>query len=306
MRYLLEPLRSESAGVKELIQLVYPRDVWTAGFPEVDWRDARVSLDQLYRYLVHHAESNIHWYLRRKSVKRRWAVTLRLAAIVMGTMAAVIPAVVGIVPVGKLTGNWAPLSSVFVALSAGSIGLDKFFGFSSAWMRYMTTELDLQARLKTFQLGWLQERLRWWEKPLSQEKTLELLQMLEAFTRDVDGLVANETRMWIDEFRGNLASLERVTAPAPAATSQAVDRTATGALKIRFDGVDPADPHHWTVKAGEAAPAEHRGAAMVITDLRCGLLKVRIQGRRHGDLFQLEDVVHIRAGEITELVVRTA
>lgn len=43
---------------------------------------------------------------------------------------------------------------IFLALAAGCVAMDKFFGFSSNWMRFMTTSLALQRHLAEFEMDW--------------------------------------------------------------------------------------------------------------------------------------------------------
>ena len=47
-------------------------------------------------------------------------------------------------------------SSVALAIAVAMVGLDRFFGFSSAWARYMATGQAILAALNEFRLDWQQ------------------------------------------------------------------------------------------------------------------------------------------------------
>lgn len=46
---------------------------------------------------------------------------------------------------------WA---SIVLGIAAGLVMLDRFFGFSTAWVRYISTELHLRQILDEFRLDW--------------------------------------------------------------------------------------------------------------------------------------------------------
>ncbi|MDY6992685.1 MAG: SLATT domain-containing protein, partial [Pseudomonadota bacterium] len=88
---------------------------------------------------------------------------------------------------------------------------DKFFGFSSGWMRYMLTQLSLQKALAEFQLGWM---LLWADIDKQQptpEQRKKILQYLIDFQAKLFTEINQETQTWMIEFQSNLIQLERST-----------------------------------------------------------------------------------------------
>jgi hypothetical protein len=279
-------------------------DIGLITFTSVDWSNRHVALEQLYQLILQNGRESIDWYLAHKSAKRLGAMVLRLGAIGLATLAAITPVLVALLPAAWGLRELGPLASIMVALSAGCLALDKFFGFSSGWMRYITTELELRARLNGFQLTWMQERLKLSEQALTFERTLELLQFMKAFVSDFDQVVNAETKLWVEEFRGNLSDMERAVETQRATTPVITAPASTGALRIRLEGAELLDGQRWLVQLGNEPFAEHVGGTMVVNNLSPGLLAVKVKAHRDGRPLAAEDVAFIRAGEPSDLVIR--
>ena len=131
----------------------------TIAFPELTWDgdDAvRGPLLHLYRYATFVGEDAISWYFRKKRWKARIGRLLRFLAIFLTTAGGLLPFVVasGLFNDTDDRFKWSQLGYILLALAGGCVLLDKFFGFSSAWVRYVTTALALQRHLARFQFDW--------------------------------------------------------------------------------------------------------------------------------------------------------
>ena len=67
---------------------------------------------------------------------------------------------------------WA---SVALAIAVALVALDRFFGFSSAWARYMTTEQAISSALNQFMLEWQQSSYQLPANEIPQQKIDHLL-----------------------------------------------------------------------------------------------------------------------------------
>lgn len=185
--------------------------------------DAReASLETVFRYAVGEAEAAIRWYQPRIRGKRLWAQGLRLGAIGCGTVAGVLPMVAQL---PSLRGTVAPVwATIFLALAAALVLLDRFFGFSSGWMRFIRTEMQLKDRLESFLLDWEVARSQG-AKPPTEQQVAARLEKVQEFLAAVHGEVRRETTAWVEEFQRALGEVDRVakrgaaapaTAPRPA------------------------------------------------------------------------------------------
>src|SRR5512132_2212921 len=111
-------------------------------YPQLKWGSAEevgASVDELFRYSVRHAENAIGWYVDHKKPKRALGMILRAGAIISVSVAGILPLLTQIfIEKGKpvIQPAWA---SVALAVGLALVGLDRFFGFSSSWMRYTQT-----------------------------------------------------------------------------------------------------------------------------------------------------------------------
>src|SRR5262245_45419823 len=116
--------------------------------------DAEKSIDAVFDYVVKLTEESIAWYVGAKNTKRFFARAIRLLAITLGALAALLPTL------GELYSSQgkSAIPAGWTAVMAGVVALllliDKFFGFSTAWMRYITSELQLRQMLQEFQIEW--------------------------------------------------------------------------------------------------------------------------------------------------------
>jgi hypothetical protein len=133
-----------------------------------------------------------------------------MAAIVLGIIAAILPLLAQI-----YTDNGNPdvdpaWASVALALAAGLIALDKFFGFSAAWGRFMATELAIGHLRQDFEYEWEERRAAWpTEEPVSEDEVKEALASVRAFVAKLNTLIEGETKAWIAEFQTALSQIEK-------------------------------------------------------------------------------------------------
>jgi len=146
--------------------------------------------------------SVIDWYLQRKEQKRTIAQFLRRLSIIMVSIAAT-----GLVVTAICAGDhWAKylgtVSSSILVLSAGIVAYDRFFGYSTSWIRFILNALTLQKKLSQFQtdinaLPLIMKQ----DQDRILEKTMEIIKDAYVF---LYSCMASEAHQWAVEFRGNL------------------------------------------------------------------------------------------------------
>jgi len=191
-------------------------DLSTPTLPLMAWTpDATMtSLSALYRWVEQVATDSIAWYLREKQPKARRSRRLRAVALILATLGGTIP-VVALAARRPDLGNWGYL---LLALSAGALAYDRFFGYSSAWQRYLATATALRADLADFQLAWANQLAALGAQAPGRQDVQHLITMAQAFTKSVNDSVRAETEAWLTDFNTRLAEIEhRLTQPGPAA-----------------------------------------------------------------------------------------
>ena len=197
------------------------RDIAAARPEALTWDSTNrtASLTGLRTVVEKEAQETINWYWREKNGKRKPARGIQFAALALTAAA-------GLVPIGFqiVKQFWSkakefdsgPVASLLVGLAAALLGLDKAFGFSSGWTRYVLTATSMTKLLHEFRMDWillyseLEESLRPDQKdrpvPDQEEK---LIQRAKQFAVDIQAALMEETKQWANEFQSNSAQMEK-------------------------------------------------------------------------------------------------
>jgi hypothetical protein len=267
-----------------------PKDLGPAERLQLSWERGNLvgSLETLFERITKDAESAIHWYLRAKRPKQRWAMFLRVGSIAFGTTAGVIPILAQI-----FTKNGQPMiqpawASVALGIAAALVLLDRFFGFSSAWMRYIATELNIQQLNQEFQLDWEFDKAAWLGSEPTPDQLRSTLARFKAFVTQVNTIIRQETDAWIQEFQSTLKQIDEA-AKAKAAVSE------LGAININVTNGDACDDG-WNLSIDQGTPTKQGGKTAGIRDLVPRMHTIRVDGVVGGKLKQAEAAVSVTAG----------
>ena len=128
----------------------------------LDWSEAAraASLETLVDRVRGQCQKAIDWYVTAKIPKKRVAAWLRGLIILLTSLAGLLAVLVPILDDPPFVLPPASISIV-AALSAAFLGIDRFFGFSRGWIRYVQTELKLRTALNAFHLAWYRRCSRW-------------------------------------------------------------------------------------------------------------------------------------------------
>jgi hypothetical protein len=176
----------------------------------LDWSvsEAQSSLNSLKTWADDRAQFTIDWYMREKRIKGRWSKALRVVAIVCTVVAALVP--IAASQQGDSDILWSGYALLGVAASA--IAGDRYFGLSSAWMRYMSTALALRRSADHQNFIWAKLQS---ESTSASADFQRQIDALGSYVDDVHRLMAEETATWQLEFQANLERLRAVTPVAP-------------------------------------------------------------------------------------------
>lgn len=251
------------------------------------------SLDKLYRLTTHEAEQSIAWYRINSRPKKRWAQIIRVTAIVATSLGGIIPILSQIVSEVdeslRILFNpaWA---SVAIALAATALGLDRFFGFSTAWMRFITSEMQIKAKLQAFQFEWEVERMSWRGSAPSYKQARTMMLRCATLATEVSNIVQAETLTWVEEFQGALKTLDE-------RSKTQAESAQRGAVKVTIENGDQCEAG-WTLSVAGKDAEIHYGKTGVISNIYPGIHKITIQGLIQEKSVQAESVVQVFPGEI--------
>lgn len=218
--------------------------IWDPGKPAQ-------SLTEIHSYVIGEASKSVAWYWRAKRWKARFSQIIRFLAWILA-------AVGGLLPVfGNLfkdhipkalqlnDGLWA---SLLLGVAAALFGLDKAFGYSSGWARYVLTATNIRRALEEFRLDWA-DLMAKAGTSLTCESAAPLIERAKKFRVDVESLVLEETKDWVMEFQSSMAQMEKDVAAQLSTLKAQVDKNTQsreaasqpGLIEMTVPNADKAD-----------------------------------------------------------------
>lgn len=186
----------DASAKKNLETLPIAKQQW-----DDDNRDK--ALDSWYQNAERCATEAIDWYFRGKAWKSRFGRGLRLCAILLASTGVLIPVFAGTA--------WAKSLQIdgqvgFLALGLGGacVVLDRFFGNTTGWIRYVSTALRLQKALTAFRLDWAKNEAKNGGAKPTTDFALSQLGLVGILLDSVHQGVIDETNAWAIEFQANL------------------------------------------------------------------------------------------------------
>ncbi len=170
----------------------------------LDRTKADEDLERLYRMAVEKASGAISYYVKAKKWKRIWARVIRFFAILQFSVAGLIP-LIHAAGLFSSDADSGPFALLVAASAAALIGMDKFFGFSSSWARFVEAELSIRRRLDRFQIDWALANASLHDDE-ERKRPIECLQMLKDFSMEISQINEDETKVWISEYQNALTA----------------------------------------------------------------------------------------------------
>lgn len=177
---------------------------------ELDWAPEHISdsLGAVYRHATGRGEEAIHWYFRAKSSVSHVAGILRLCAVLSISIGAVGPLISSVWSLDLLPFS-SPLSpTLFAAMAATFIGIDRALGFSSRQMRFDSAVFGIQKLLEGFRFKWYEKMADLRGKPATAEEIRSMLQMATAFEESVWNIVQSERAEGRADYEKSLATIQ--------------------------------------------------------------------------------------------------
>ncbi len=261
-----------------------------------DWDEAnRVeSLQRYYEQAVTKIKHRRDWYVTNSAKKKKYAQWLRVIALILLGIGGVLPVIIDMAN-SSLPPSWATL---IIAAGTGLLGLDRYLGYSTAWMRFRSTELLLGSKLETLQADWESERVRWAENSPTSEEAAAMILMCNKVIQEVEQTVQDETQLWIDEFQNNIKMLDDKF------TSLA-ERTATGALILKVENGSSFEKGWELLLDENRTPMSYVGKTAALPSLAPGIHSLKVTPKfTDGEAgFSEETVVTITPGQITSVSI---
>jgi hypothetical protein len=301
-----------------LAKLIPGRDIETEADVIPNWNAGKItdSIAEIHSYVIKEAGKSIQWYWRAKRSKAVPSQLIRFSAWALAAVAGILPVVGSLfknsLPVNTdlANGLWA---SLLLGIAAALVGLDKAFGYSSGWARYVLTATNIHKTLEEFRMEWADLLAKAGSTP-TPESIAQLIDRARKFRTDVDGLVLQETKDWVTEFQSSMSQMEKDVVAQIAALKSQVDKAAQikeaaeqpGSIQLQIQNASKVDGGTaisvcLSDAQGKTIQETASGRSWARLNLLPGQYKIRIQASVGGQSVEDQKVVLIKPGEVAEV-----
>lgn len=266
-------------------------------WPAPNWAStpAEACLEQVRDYVERQLQGEIGWYRRNVKGTRRASRALRALAIVFTTLGGIVPmldsaGLFRLLARPETSGvEFGKLGYILLAAAGGVALFDRFFGFSTAWMRYVAAMCALERVRELFRLEWV-ALSRPKAGAVPEDAQGRLLELAKRSLIKAKELTERETEAWITEFKTNLAQLEKDL------RSQ-VEAARPGAIDVRVKDGDKAR-HGFELRLDQLVVEHVTGSTASIANVTPGLHKVSVCANVDGITYLASQMVNVAPAEV--------
>src|ERR1035441_7763446 len=280
-----------------------------------DSADPAKSLQDIRNAVELEGQKAIDWYWKAKRWKRIPSQSIQFCALLLAAAAGLVPIIIQLVisvrNFGTTThfdsGPFALAGSLLLGIAAALLGLDKAFGYSSGWTRYVLTATSMTKLLHEFRMDWVALSAAAGESPVGQEAAM--IQRAKEFISAIQGIIAQETKDWAMEFQSNMAQMEKDLKTQLDSLKAQVDKgakdkeaaTKAGAIELTVTNADKTDSFSFDVvlegTAGKSIDSVSN--AMVWTRINTvpGQYRISINAKWKGNMTSTSTIVDVQPGD---------
>lgn len=255
------------------------------------------TITSTYEEILVKAKGASTWYVKNQKWMKRLSKLIRLFSIILFGLGGLIPMVNSLLLENQSDLKIVNLGYIAIAIAGTLLLVDKFFGFSSGWIRFITANMEIDRMIVEFEMRWKIETFGKDLEKISEEDGKVLLTLLMDFIFQINEVMKQETNSWVSEFQSNLAELQKsISNKAESAMPGNVKVSITNTknfsnLKIRLDNnlgiADFISPIHLF---REVKPGYH-------------LITVTGESIDTGESIKVTEVAHVEAGKLAEVTV---
>ena len=200
-----------------------PPTVPADSFTPPDWSgDVTTHLENLRVYAERKIHEELSWYYRKKRGRSDTSQAIRFSALIFSGLGGLVPLLISVFG-SRPQWDWldtfeavrfGQLGYLFLAIAAGLFLLDKYFGYSTGWMRYIVAMQAIEKAREAFRLDWTAlSRTLSAATPGStarpEDVVERMIQRVRSVILEVKEHSEKETQAWILEFQTNLSQFEK-------------------------------------------------------------------------------------------------
>ena len=287
-----------------------------------DNNDVVASLRAVRKSAEEEGQKAIDWYWRKKPWKSNPSQAIQFSALVLTAAAGILPVIVQVwknVRPDSLRGfDSGPLAALCVGVAASLIGLDKAFGYSSGWTRYVLTATNMTKLLHEFRMDWVAIIAASKDPPTAEDQA-KLIQRARDFVSVIQGMVLQETKDWAIEFQSNMAQMEKDLKTQLDALKAQVEQSAKekesaakeketaakpGSIELTLTNADKTDGFNFVVSlegtAGKFTDSVSNAKVWTRINTPPGQYKLAVEAKAKGSPIATSMILDVKPGEISK------
>jgi len=164
------------------------------------------ALKSIYEHAISTYRTVSSWYWTSIKTKRNTSLGVRGMSVLLLTIGTLLPILAALWGDPKVRLQCTQWGVAALALGGLLQVADRIFGWSSGWLRYMTTVTAMENLTRKFELDWARYVLNR-TGALNESATSQLFDLAKRFEDDIVKLQSDETDKWVTEFNTGTALL---------------------------------------------------------------------------------------------------
>jgi hypothetical protein len=180
----------------------------TTLLPWDEYKDKPIAeaLKTIYERAISTSRTVCNWYWTGIKTKRITSLSFRWITFFLLIIGTVLPILAGLKGDTEVRLQFTQLGVAALALGGLLQVADRVFGWSSGWIRYITTVTAMESLTRKFELEWAGYILNRTEA-LNASDTKQLFDLSKRLESDIVKLQNDETDKWVTEFNTGIALL---------------------------------------------------------------------------------------------------
>ena len=285
---------------------------------DVMWDNADIvsSLRAVRKGAEDEGQKAIDWYWRKKPWKSSPSQTIQFSALILTAAAGILPVIVRVVkdaipPALPANFDSGAIATLCVGVAASLIGLDKAFGYSSGWTRYVLTATSMTKLLHEFRMDWV-SIIATSAVPPTIEEQAKLIQRAKDFVSAIQGMVLQETKDWATEFQSNMAQMEKdlktqldtLKAQVDKATKDQESAAKPGSIELTLTNAAKTDGFHFDVSlegtVGKFTDSVSNANVWARINTPPGQYKLTVDAKAKGSAIATSMILNVQPGETSK------
>lgn len=262
------------------------------------------TLELIYDSAMASSTAARDWYWKSIASKRRASRGIRILGFSLLALGAALPILAGVSTDPARSLLLTQLGVAALAVAGLTQAADRVFGWSSGWLRYITTVTTMENVTRAFQLDWAKSLLQAGPRDPTNDEVLALFAKAQDFEDHLTRLRFDETDRWVTEFNSGVAALreliknqresvEEARVAAETHLIQAQSASKLGSVQVKL--LQPAGPEPVMIGMDQDDLAEFLGSEWSHVGLTPGPHMIRVRATTEPPM-EIRRAVDVPAG----------